>query len=207
MASHVLAMGASPVLALIISISICCTGEPGHRPRQCCREFESLRTAGKIRAWGVSNFKVSDMEDLFSVPDGHRCATNQVPYSLDSRGIERDLLPWCEQRGLPVMAYSPLGGDSGSLVHDPTLAQIGVTHDCSAAAIALAWAIRSSNVIAIPEFGSPVHAKENAVALSLTLTPLEVQTLDATHPVKPGDVMRSLVDRGKRWLRSFHNIQ
>ncbi len=96
-------------------------------------EFESLRTAGKIRAWGVSNFKVSDMEDLFRVPDGHRCATNQVPYGLDSRGIERDLLPWCEQRGLPVMAYSPLGGDSGSLVHDPTLAQIGATHNCSAA--------------------------------------------------------------------------
>ena len=169
--------------------------------------FESLRTAGKIRAWGVSNFKVSDMEDLFSVPDGHRCATNQVRYSLDSRGIERDLLPWCEQRGLPVMAYSPLGGDSGSLVHDPTLARIGAMHDCSAAAIALAWAIRSGNVIAIAESGSPVHAKENAVALSLALTPQEVQTLDETHPVKPWDIMRSLLDRGRRWLRSFRNTQ
>ena len=169
--------------------------------------FESLRTAGKIRAWGVSNFKVSDMEDLFSVPDGHRCATNQVRYSLDSRGIERDLLPWCEQRGLPVMAYSPLGGDTGSLVHDPTLARIGAMRDCSAVAIALAWAIRSGNVIAIPESGSPVHAKENAVALSLALTPKEVQTLDETHPVKPWDIMRSLLDRGRRWLRSFRNTQ
>ena len=108
--------------------------------------FESLRAARKIRAWGVSNFKVSDMEDLFSVPDGHRCATNQVRYSLDSRGIERDLLPWCEQRGMPVMAYSPLGGDSGSLVRDPTLARIGAAHGCSSAAVALAWAIRSGNV-------------------------------------------------------------
>jgi diketogulonate reductase-like aldo/keto reductase len=169
--------------------------------------FESLRTAGKIRAWGVSNFKVSDMEDLFSVPDGHRCATNQVRYSLDSRGIERDLLPWCEQRGLPVMAYSPLGGDTGSLVHDPTLARIGAMRDCSAVAIALAWAIRSGNVIAIPESGSPVHAKENAVALSLALTPKEVQTLDETHPVKPWEIMRSLLDRGRRWLRSFRNTQ
>src|SRR6516164_2363851 len=169
--------------------------------------FESLRTAGKIRAWGVSNFKVSDMEDLFSVPDGHRCATNQVRYSLDSRGIERDLLPWCEQRGLPVMAYSPLGGDTGSLVHDPTLARIGAMRDCSAAAIALAWAIRSGNVIAIPESGSPVHVNENAVALSLTLSPQEIETLDATHPVRPADIMRSLLDRGKRWLRSFRNAQ
>ena len=81
--------------------------------------FENLRVVGKIGAWGVSNFKVSDMEDLFRVPDGERCATNQVHYNLDSRGIEYDLLSWCEQRGMPAMAYSPLGGNS--LVGDPHL--------------------------------------------------------------------------------------
>ena len=142
--------------------------------------FESLRAAGKIRAWGVSNFKVSDMEDLFHVPHGDRCATNQVLYNVGSRGIEHDLLPWCEQHGMPVMAYTPLGGDS--LLRDPTLARIGAAHGCSAAAVALAWAIRSGNVIAIPESGSAAHVKENAVALSLTLTPQELQTLDAAHP-------------------------
>ena len=167
--------------------------------------FEGLRAAGKIRAWGVSNFKVSDMEDLFRVPNGHRCATNQVRYNLDSRGIEYDLLPWCEQRGMPVMAYSPLGGDS--LVHDPTLVRIGAAHDCSAAAVALAWIIRSGKVIAIPESGSAAHVKENAVALSLTLTSQELETLDAAHPVRPTDVLRSLLDRSKRWLRSFGNAQ
>ena len=142
--------------------------------------FEKLRAAGKIRAWGVSNFKVSDMEDLFRIPDGHRCATNQVRYNLDSRGIEYELLPWCEQRGMPVMAYSRLGGNS--LLGDPTLAQIGAAHDCSAAAVALAWAIRSGKVIAIPESGSPAHVRENAAALSLTLTPQEIETLNAAHP-------------------------
>jgi diketogulonate reductase-like aldo/keto reductase len=142
--------------------------------------FESLRAAGKIRAWGVSNFKVSLMEDLFHVPHGDRCATNQVLYNVGSRSIEHDLLPWCEQRGMPVMAYSPLGGNN--LVDDPTLARIGAAHGCSAAAVALAWAIRSGNVIAIPESGSAAHVKENAVALSLTLTPQELQTLDAAHP-------------------------
>ena len=141
--------------------------------------FESLRAAGKIRAWGVSNFKVSDMEDLFRVSHGDRCATNQVPYNVGSRGIEYDLLPWCEQRGMPVMAYTPLGGNS---VRDPTLARIGAAHGCSAAAVALAWVIRSGNVIAIPESGLAVHVKENAVALSLTLTPQELQALDAAHP-------------------------
>jgi diketogulonate reductase-like aldo/keto reductase len=144
--------------------------------------FESLRAAGKIRAWGVSNFKVSDLEDLFRVAHGDRCATNQVLYNLGNRGIEHDLLPWCEQHGMPVMAYSPLGGAGASLLRDPTLARIGAAHGCSAAAVALAWTIRKGNVIAIPESGSAEHVKENAVALSLTLTPDELRALDAAHP-------------------------
>ncbi len=144
--------------------------------------FQGLRAAGKIRAWGVSNFGVGEMERLFRVPDGRQCATNQVRYSLNSRGIERDLLPWCGQHGVPVMAYSPLGGDNNLLVGDRTLAGIGAAHDCTAAAVALAWAIRSGDVIAIPESGSPAHVKENAVALSLTLTPQELQTLDSAYP-------------------------
>src|SRR6266849_1977391 len=145
--------------------------------------FESLRSAGKIRAWGVSNFKVSDMEDLFRVSHGDRCATNQVAYNVGSRGIEHDLLPWCEQHGMPVMAYSPLGGAGVSLLRDPTLARIGAAHSCSAAAVALAWTIRNGNAIAIPDSGSVAHVKENAVALSLTFTPQELQSLDAAYPL------------------------
>ena len=144
--------------------------------------FESLRAAGKIRTWGVSNFKVSDMEDLFRVSHGDRCATNQVLYNLGNRGIEHDLLPWCERHRMPVMAYSPLGGAGASLLRDPTLARIGAAHNCSAAAVALAWTIRNGNVIAIPESGSADHVKENAVALSLILTSDELQMLDAAFP-------------------------
>jgi diketogulonate reductase-like aldo/keto reductase len=144
--------------------------------------FENLRATGKIRAWGVSNFKVGDMEKLFHVPRGDRCATNQVRYNVADRGIEHDLLAWCEQRGTPVMAYSPLGGPGASVLRDPTLARIAAAHGCSAAAIALAWTIRSGNVIAIPESGSVAHVKENAVALSLSLTSEELLALDAAHP-------------------------
>jgi diketogulonate reductase-like aldo/keto reductase len=149
-------------------------------------EFEKLRKAGKIRAWGVSNFSTAQMEDLFRVPNGQHCATNQVAYSLGNRGIERDLLPWCTQHNVPVMAYSPLGGDSSSLVRDPTLAQLGAAHGCSAAAIALAWSIRSGTVIAIPESGSPAHAKENAAALSIALTPGDIEKLTAAYPGPAG---------------------
>jgi diketogulonate reductase-like aldo/keto reductase len=144
--------------------------------------FERLRAASKIRSWGVSNFSVRQMDDLFRVQKGDRCATNQVPYSIGDRAIERDLLPWCEQHGMPVMAYSPLGGPGASLLNDPTLVQIGAARGCSAAAVALAWTIRSGNVIAIPESGSPAHTKENAAALALTLTSQEIQTIDAAHP-------------------------
>ena len=145
------------------------------------RDFESLRAVRKIRAWGVSNFGVQDMEGLFRVPDGDRCATNQVLYNIGERAIERDLLPWCKRHGMPVMAYTPLGGSG--LLRDPTLAKIGAAHGCSASAVALAWTIRSGNVIAIPRSGSAAHVKENAVALSLMLTPQEFQTLDRAHPL------------------------
>jgi diketogulonate reductase-like aldo/keto reductase len=148
--------------------------------------FEQLRAAGKIRAWGVSNFDVGQMDDLFRVPDGHRCATNQVAYSLNNRSIERDVLPWCNQHNVPVMAYSPLGGDKNLLVADRTLAQLGISHGCSAAAVALAWVIRNGNVIAIPESGAPAHVKENAAGLSITLTPGDLRTLDAAFPGPAG---------------------
>ena len=145
--------------------------------------FEKLRSAGKIRRWGVSNFKVSDMENLFRVPNGDRCATNQIPYSIADRSVERDVLPWCMRQGMPVMAYSPLGGPGANLLRDPTLARIGEAHGCSPAAVALAWTIRNGNVIAIPESGSAAHVKENAVALSLTLSPQDIQALEVAHPV------------------------
>ena len=144
--------------------------------------FEQLRAAGKIRAWGVSNFDVGQMEDLFRVPEGRRCATNQVPYSPNNRRIERDLLPWCKQHNVPAMAYSPLGGDHNLVVSDRTLAQIGTSHGCSAAAVALAWVIRNGNVIAIPESGSPAHTKENAAALGLALTSQDLKILEAAFP-------------------------
>ena len=145
-------------------------------------EFENLRAAGKIRAWGVSNFDSEQMEDLLRVPDGRHCATNQVPYSLNDRRIEENVLPWCSQHGMPVMAYSPLGGDRNLVIGDSTLAQIGAAHGCQAAAVALAWVIRSGTVIAIPESGSPAHVRENAVALSLVLTPQDLQVLNERYP-------------------------
>ena len=137
--------------------------------------FEKLRTDGKIRAWGVSNFDVKEMEDLFSVPDGNRCATNQVRYSLRYRYYEKGVLPWCAQHNIPVMAASPLGGieDAKVLIGDRTMGQIASMHGVSPAAAALGWVMRSGNVIAIPESGNPAHVKENAAALSIRWIPAD----------------------------------
>jgi len=139
-------------------------------------KFEELRAAGKIRAWGVSNFNVDQMEELFRVPDGHRCATNQVRYSINNRYFEHNVLPWCAQHNMPVMAASPLGGIeyARTLLGERTLVELGAQHGCSAAAVALAFVIRSGNVIAIPESGNPEHVKENAVALSIRWIPAEL---------------------------------
>ena len=106
--------------------------------------FESLRAEGRIRRWGVSNFLVGDMEDLYRVRGGDGCATNQVRYNLKDRSIERNLLPWCEQHGLPIMAYSPLdmGGD---LLRNTALIRIAERHQSSPAVIALAWTIRRAH--------------------------------------------------------------
>jgi diketogulonate reductase-like aldo/keto reductase len=145
--------------------------------------FENLRSVGKIRAWGVSNFKVKDMDALFRIPYGDRCATNQVPYNLSDRSIEHDLLPWCQQHDMPIIAYSPLGGPDSRLLSDPTLARIGTARGCSTAAVALAWTVRTGKVVAIPESGAVTHVQENAVALSLTLMPQELETLDAAYPM------------------------
>ena len=144
--------------------------------------FESLQAKGKIRSWGVSNFGIREMEELFRVPRGDRCATNQIPYSLDDRAIERGVLPWCRKRGMPIMAYSPLGGEGAKLLRHPTLARIGAERGCSAAAVALAWAIRGGDVIAIPQSGSVGPRQRECGRTLAHADAARLQALDAAFP-------------------------
>src|SRR5690606_28299210 len=107
--------------------------------------FEHLRSQGKIGAWGVSNFDLNDMEELLALPDGRNCAANQVLYNLSRRGIEYDLLPWCQDHGITVMAYSPI--EQGSLLHNETLIHIAKAHQATPAQIALAFLLERDGVI------------------------------------------------------------
>lgn len=142
--------------------------------------FEALKKAGKIGAWGVSNFDVDDMEELLSVPDGKNVAVNQVLYNLSRRGIEFDLLPWCQKRGIAIMAYSPL--DEGRLLRHPDLIHIAKAHQATPSQIALAFLKTRPGVISIPKTGSADRVRENRDAMDIHLTAEDLGELDRAFP-------------------------
>ncbi len=139
--------------------------------------FEALKAAGKIRHWGVSNFDTADMLEL----GGADCAANQVLYHPASRGIEFDLLPWCARSGIPVMAYSPLGHHVRKTLASPALTAVAKRHGATPAQVAIAWGIRSGDVISIPKAADAAHVRENAAAAALVLAAEDLAVIDATH--------------------------
>jgi diketogulonate reductase-like aldo/keto reductase len=145
--------------------------------------FESLRAAGKIGAWGVSNFDLDDMEELLAIPNGANVAANQVLYNLGRRGIEYDLLPWCQERKIPIMAYSPI--EQGRLAHHPDLIHIAKTYQATPAQVALAFLLERDGVIAIPKTSNAQRVAENREAVSLDITDEDWATLDAAFPPPP----------------------
>ncbi|WP_376099167.1 aldo/keto reductase [Roseomonas sp. CCTCC AB2023176] len=141
--------------------------------------FERLREAGRIRAWGVSNLDVDDLEELGpALPD---CATDQVLFNLEARGVEYDLIPFCAGRTMPVMAYSPVG-QGGSLLRHPALRRVAERHGTTPAQAALAFTLRHPGLIAIPKAADPAHVRANAAAADLTLTTEDLSELDAAFP-------------------------
>ncbi len=146
--------------------------------------FEQLVSAGKIRHWGVSNLDHGDMQELIGVSGGSAVQTNQVLYNLSRRGIEFDLLPWCQSRNIPIMAYSPI--EQGRLLSHPSLSAIAKAHSAAPAQIALAWLLRQEGVIAIPKAGSLSHVEENRRALNVTLSDDDLAALDQAFPPPSG---------------------
>ena len=148
--------------------------------RETIGAFERLQREGKIRHWGVSNLDPADMAELYSTPGGNRVATNQVLYNLTRRGIEWDLLPWCSEHRIPVMAYSPI--EQAKLLQDSCLKKLALEIDKSPTQLALAWVLSRENVIAIPKASNQLHVEENHGALEFTLNPEVMDRLDAIFP-------------------------
>ncbi len=155
---------------------------PGSHPlSDTVAAFEDLKSQGKIRAWGVSNFDVSGLEDLYALEHGPLCATNQVLYNPEYRGIEFDLLPWALAHQLPITAYSPVG-QGGDLLQAPALQAVAKRHNATTAQVALAWNLRQPGLCVIPKAGTVAHVEENAAAQNLTLTPEDIAAIDKAFP-------------------------
>jgi diketogulonate reductase-like aldo/keto reductase len=157
---------------------------PGRTPiGETVAAFEQLKSAGKIRHWGVSNFDVADMEELLAA-GGAACAANQVLYNLTRRGIDHDLLPWQQAHRIPIMAYSPV--EQGRLARHPALDRIAKARAATPAQIALSFTLLRDDVISIPKATDPAHVRDNRAAADITLTPAEIAELDAAFPPPRG---------------------
>ncbi|MDJ0648389.1 MAG: aldo/keto reductase [Xenococcaceae cyanobacterium MO_188.B19] len=153
--------------------------------------LQHLKQAGKILDYGVSNFDTDDMEEAESLAGGKEIATNQVLYNLIHRGIEWDLLPWCQKRSIPIMAYSPV--EQRAFVNDSRLKNIAVKHNATPTQIALSWLLHQDNVISIPKATNPQHIRENFTALDIDLTEEDIKEIDLAF--KPPSRKMSLAMR------------
>jgi diketogulonate reductase-like aldo/keto reductase len=160
-----------------------------HPLSETVEAFEKLREAGHIRYWGVSNFDTDDLAEIAALPAGRNCATNQVLYNAETRGIEFDLLPWCRQHHVPIMAYSPVG-QAGKLLRSPALAAVAKRHNATPAQVAIAWTMRDGDVISIPKAASSDHVRQNAAAADITLSAEDLAEIDDRH--KPPKRKQSL---------------
>ena len=151
------------------------------------RALEKLEADGKIRAYGVSNFDVDDLEEAAGIAGAGRIVCNQVLYHLQERSIEHAVIPWCAEREIAVVAYSPFGSGrfpAAASAGGEALAQVAAAHGAGVHAVALAFLVERGRVFAIPKAARIEHALENAAAGSLELTPAQLETIDRAFPPK-----------------------
>ncbi|AMG49556.1 hypothetical protein IGJ01_000403 [Enterococcus sp. AZ089] len=147
--------------------------------------LEAAKASGKIRAWGVSNFDVADMEELLRLENGDQCAANQVLYNLGARGIEYDLLPWQAEAEIPVIAYSPIAqGDrlGHHFKNDEVVKELAEAKGCTIFQLLLAWTLRQPHVLAIPQTSDSLHMLQNIEATKIVFSKSELATIDARFP-------------------------
>lgn len=149
-------------------------------------ELDRMKQIGKIKAWGVSNFDVTDMEELLDLPAGKNAVVNEDLYNIEERGIEYDLLPWQYEHHVPLIAYSPVGGKQNelgtSMLTNQVVKEIADQHNVTPYVLLLAWIIRNGQTIAIPQTNNPEHAAANMQAAELELTSAELARLEQEYP-------------------------
>lgn len=147
--------------------------------------LQSLQEKGYFRAWGVSNFDIADMEELWQLPNGKNVAANEDLYNLETRGIEYSLLPWQRKHHLPLIAYSPLGRGpkmGSRMTQDPAVMAVAQKHGATPFQILLAWVMQQPDVLAIPKSSNSKHLLSNLKALEINLTPDDLAILTKAYP-------------------------
>jgi len=142
--------------------------------------FEQLRSAGRVRHWGVSNLGPAEIDEIRALPDGKHCAADQVLYHVNCRGIEWDLLPECRRRHIVVMAYSPL--DEGRLLRDRRLLDLARRVGATPAQVAIAWLLAQRDVAVIPKASDVAHVEDNFAALDVKLSSALRTEIDRIFP-------------------------
>jgi diketogulonate reductase-like aldo/keto reductase len=142
--------------------------------------FARLQRDGKIRHHGVSNFDLDDMQEWVGLAGGDTVAANQILYNLTRRGPEWDLIPWCRERGIAIMAYTPLG--QGRMLQDKALAEVAARHGASPAQVALAWLLRQEGMMVIPKATQQQHVRDNRGALEVKLAADDLPVIDRAFP-------------------------
>ena len=145
----------------------------------------ALQAAGKIRHFGVSNFDTDDMEELWQVPGGQACQTNQILYNLTRRWPESSLVDWSRRNGQPLMIYSPL--EQGRMPAEGALGAIASARGMTPMQVALAWTLRHEDMFVVPKASRVAHVDENLGALDIAFTGEELATLDRAFPPPAGD--------------------
>jgi diketogulonate reductase-like aldo/keto reductase len=159
---------------------------PGQYPLEdTIRAFEELKKAGKIRAYGVSNFDVAKLEEATNVAGEGKIACDQVLYHLEERDIEHKLVPWCQKRGIAVVGYSPFGSSRAPWISSEAkavLEAIAKERHVTAHAVALAFLVREDGLFAIPKTSNAQHVKSNARAGNLKLADDDLKRIDKAFP-------------------------
>ena len=146
--------------------------------------LERLKRDGKIRHHGVSNFDLDDMQEWVGLTGGQSVAANQILYNLTRRGPEWELIPWCRERQIAIMAYTPI--EQGRMLRHKALAEVAARHDATPAQVALAWLLRQDGMIVIPKASQREHVRENRGALDVKLTADDLAALDRAFPPPKG---------------------
>jgi diketogulonate reductase-like aldo/keto reductase len=142
--------------------------------------FDDLMKSGKIRGFGVSNLDLKELQEWLAVSRGDKTVANQVQYSIDSRGVDFDLLPWCLERKIAIMAYCPLS--QGDIPRNAVLKRVADRHRVTPAQVMLAWVLRHEHVIAIPKSSKPERVRENVAAADIILSAEDLMDLDREFP-------------------------